>query len=105
MKNILFITPPHIRYGFSLAGATQIEALADELISRVEQLVVEEKSGLLVVDERLLGEDHDRVIREIEKKWSGALIVLPSPEIGEEEKDYARQIITKAIGYHVRLHT
>lgn len=106
MKNIFFITPQNTRYGFSLTGATQIQAVASELLETVEQLITKQKSGLLVVDERLLGKDHDQVIREIEKKWPGALIVLPSPDIvGEEEKDYARQLITKAIGYHVRLHT
>ena len=105
MKNIFFITPQNTRYGFALTGVTQIQTVADELQDTVEQLISDHKSGLLVVDERLLGKDHDQIIREIEKKWTGALIVLPSPEkVGEEEQDYAQQLITRAIGYHVRLH-
>lgn len=105
MKNLFFITPQNTRYGFALTGATQIQTVAGELPQTVEQLIKNQESGLLVVDERLLGKDHEQVIREIEKKWAGALIVLPSPEMtGEDEKDYAQQLITRAIGYHVRLH-
>ena len=105
MKNIFFITPPNTRYGFALAGATQIQAEADELLESVEQLIIEQKTGLLVIDERLIIKDAEKISRTIEKKWEGALIILPSPEkVGAEERDYAQELITRAIGYHVRLN-
>lgn len=105
MKNIFFITPPDARYGFALTGVIQILTDVEGLQPSIEQLVEEEKSGLLVVDERLLGKDGDKTIQAFEKKWPGPIIILPSPQkTGAEEKDYAQQLITRAIGYHVRLN-
>ena len=62
-------------------------------------------SGVVVIDERLLTGIGEERFREMERRWYGMLIVLPSPEkVGAEGvEDYAQRLIKRAIGYHVRL--
>ncbi len=109
MKKIAFITPPDVKYGFSLGGVPQIvvSTMSEELLVKTMD---ETENGLVIIDERLMNGGRDgegpseERIREMEQRWQGILLVLPSPEKPPaEEEDYAARLIRRAIGYHVRL--
>jgi vacuolar-type H+-ATPase subunit F/Vma7 len=105
MKHIVFITPRDARYGFSLSGVTQFIATPDEAEAEVRKAMSDPDCGVVVLDERLLEGIGEERFREMEKRWFGLLIVLPSPErIGEEGEDYAARLIRRIIGYQVRLN-
>ena len=104
MKNILFITPRDARYGFSLAGAEQRLTTKSEIKQLLLELLETPAVALLVIDERLLQDLPAEELKDFEKKWPGALVILPAPVKPAEEEDYAMQLISKALGYHVRLN-
>lgn len=104
MKKIVFITLGDAEFGFQLTGAIQHVAEKENLMDVLNYATADPDAGLLVVDERLLAGSNDDTMREIEKVWSGILVVLPSPERpGAVTEDYALRLIRRAIGYHVRL--
>lgn len=105
MKKIVFITPVDARYGFSLAGVTQISIPANELQATVEAITGQEEAGVVVVDERLIDGMSEEELHEMESRWAGVIIVLPAPERAELEGEaYAIRLLRRAIGYHVRLN-
>jgi len=104
MKKVAFLTPPDVKYGFSLSGVAQYTSEADEAEETLKKIMAEGDNGLVIIEERLLaGMPEDR-IRELEHAWNGILLVLPSPvKPPTEVEDYAARLIRRAIGYHVRL--
>jgi vacuolar-type H+-ATPase subunit F/Vma7 len=104
MKKVAFLTPPDVKYGFSLTGIAQHVVEVDEAENMLKKIMGEGDNGLIVIEERLLaGLPEDR-IRELEQAWNGILLVLPSPvKPPSEVEDYAARLIRRAIGYHVRL--
>lgn len=106
MRKIAVIAPPDARHGFALAGVRQCTASPDELPAVLRQLAGDPRIGVVIVDERLaIGVARDQ-IRDIERRWTGLVIVLPSPERAARarEEDYVLQLIRRAIGYQVRLN-
>ncbi len=104
MKKIAFLTPIDAEYGFGLTGLPQHTVKAEDAEDRVKKLMSEADTGLIVIDERMIREMDEGKMREAEERWSGILLVLPSPTrpVAEVE-DYAVRLIRRAIGYHVRL--
>ena len=104
MNEIIFLTPPDARYGFDLAGVVQRIASPAEAESSLSAIIKEMETGLIAVDERLVQEIGEETFQEMEKHWAGVIIVLPAPETEKAEgEDYAANLISRAIGYHVRL--
>lgn len=104
MKKIVFITAHDARFGFSLAGVTQLMAAPDEAEAAVRQSMDDPDCGVVILDERLLAGIDEERFREMEERWFGVLVVLPAPEKGTKgAEDYAERLIRKVIGYHVRL--
>lgn len=110
MRKIAFITPPDVEYGFSLTGIRQIVGETEGSEEMVRKAMEETENGLVIIDERLLSTGRDSKglseerLRELENRWQGILLVLPSPKKPPAEtEDYAARLIRRAIGYHVRL--
>jgi V/A-type H+/Na+-transporting ATPase subunit F len=104
MKKIVLITPHDARFGFSLAGVTQLIAAPEEAEAAVCQSMDDPDCGVVILDERLLAGIDEERFKEMEKRWFGVLVILPAPEKGvKEAEDYAERLIRKVIGYHVRL--
>lgn len=105
MKKVLFITEKDALHGFQLAGAGQVTATeADDVGSVLWRAMEEPDVGLIAIEERLVGKIGDKALRDMENRWGGILVVLPSPEKpGVVAEDYALALIKRAIGYHVRL--
>lgn len=105
MKNIVFLTPMDVEYGFSLAGIAQVLAGQEQAEACLGKLMAEPDNALIVVDERLQSGIPEDRIRDLERLWTGILLVLPSPiKPPPEEEDYAARLIRRAIGYHVKLN-
>jgi len=110
MRKIAFITPRDVEHGFSLTGLAQQIAEPLEMEETLKKTMEETENGLVIVDERLIspgreskGLSEER-LSELEHRWQGILLVLPSPEKPPAEvEDYAARLIRRAIGYHVRL--
>jgi len=104
MKNVSFLTPPDVKYGFSLSGVAQHTSEADEAEEMLKKIMAEGDNGLIIIEERLLSGMPENRIPDFEHAWNGILLILPSPvKPPAEVEDYAARLIRRAIGYHVRL--
>ncbi len=103
MKRIVVITPPDALFGFTMAGVSQTVTSSDEAEAAVRRHIEDPECGVVIVDERLLSGIDEAHLQEMEKRWFGVLVVLPAPEKGAVEEDYAERLIRRVIGYHVRL--
>ena len=104
MKKILVLTPAPPVGGFAIAGVMAREANAGELPRLIDDAIADSSVGVLAIDERLIGPGADERIRDVERRWRGALVVVPSPTAPiKPEDDYARRLIRRAIGYQVRV--
>jgi len=104
MKQPVLIVPPDTAPGFALAGVRVLSCPPEALGKTVHPLTGDKETGMIAVDERLLGPSGAEELARLEKDWPGLIIVLPAP--GPEEaggEDYAMRLINKAIGYQVRL--
>ncbi len=104
MKKISVITPPDAEYGFGLAGISRYSVEPGEAEEVLGKIMAEPDTGLIIIDERILRGMSEEKIGEMEKRWEGILLVLPSPiKPSADIEDYAERLIRRAIGYHVRL--
>ncbi|MDH5716486.1 MAG: hypothetical protein OEZ22_02485 [Spirochaetia bacterium] len=104
MKEAVVITPQETGFGFRLAGIHQISSSINTLSSLLYKLVKEPKYIFLMIDERLIDEDNEEIIKELDETWPGIIVVLPMPKKSKvSEEDYISRIISKAVGYHIRL--
>lgn len=106
MKGCVFITAMDAEYGFVMAGFRQIISAGDTVLADLEKIVQESSSGLVVIDERLLSDQVKARMEVIEKRWQGAIVVLPKPgpegaEPGKE--DFGMRLIAKVLGYQMKL--
>jgi V/A-type H+/Na+-transporting ATPase subunit F len=104
MNRVVFITPRDARYGFSLSGALQHVTVQDDVEAALRKAIEDPDSGVVIIDERLVGAIGDERFREMEQRYSGVLLVLPAPERYGGAEDYAERLIRKVIGYQVRLN-
>lgn len=111
MRNIAFLTPPDAEYGFQLTGLSQVVVPDINLMEETLKETMEKtENGMVIIDERLLAANRETKgfpeerLRELEQRWQGILLVLPSPDKPPaDEEDYAARLIRRAIGYHVKL--
>ncbi len=105
MKQIVFVTPPDARHGFSLIGARQIVTTPEDLPKMLDDLVGDPANGALVIDERLIGEPARDRLRDAERRWPGLVVVLPAPaRAAAPEDDYALRLVHRAVGYHLKVN-
>jgi V/A-type H+-transporting ATPase subunit F len=104
MKKIIVLTPPDARHGFSLTGVEQRVTPSAELMKALRDITSEANAGVIVIDERLIETAMREALAVLERKWSGAIVLLPAPEKeAHAAEDYVLQLIRRAIGYQVRL--
>jgi V/A-type H+-transporting ATPase subunit F len=105
MKKVVLVTPADAAHGFALAGVRQLACDAARAPSVVRDVTRDPLAGLVIVDERLVSRQVQALMRELDRRWPGLVIVLPAPEHGaQREEDYVLQLIRRAIGYQVRLN-
>lgn len=104
-KRIIFFTTLDALYGFSLAGFEQHVCTSEELEDLLDRFVEKPEYGLFVIDERLVTENIDSRIRELERKLNLVFVIMPPPlKMEAKREDYALRLLRKAIGYHIQLN-
>ena len=104
MRRIVVVAPADARHGFALAGVRQVTAEPAELEVTLRELLRDPATGVVIVDERLVEGPAQQRLRELERRSTGLVVVLPAPgEAVRVEEDYALRLIRRAIGYQVRL--
>ena len=104
MKKVLVLAPPPPVSGFAIAGVLAREAAAVQLPDLIDAAIGDASVGVLAIDERLIDPPAQARIRELERHWRGALVVVPAPGgPARPEDDYARRLVRRAIGYQVRV--
>ena len=104
MKKVLVFAPAQPVSGFAMAGVTARETGSMPLPPLLDAAVADASVGVLAIDERLLDRAALERIREIELRWRGAVVIVPSPGApARPDDDYARRLIRRAIGYQVRV--
>ena len=104
MKKVLVLAPPPPVGGFAIAGVMAREAAAIQLPELMAAAIADSSVGVLAIDERLIDPLAHARIRELERHWRGAVVVVPSPgRPAKPEDDYARRLIRRAIGYQVKV--
>lgn len=104
MKEIVFITPADVRYGFAAAGVRQRVTRPEQALAELRAVLADPDTALAVLDERLVEAVGEKELAQLEACWKGILLVMPAPEKTEAEgEDYIRRLIRRALGYQVRL--
>ena len=104
MKKILVLAPAPPVGGFAIAGVTAREAVPVDLPRLIDDAIADSSVGVLAIDERVIGPEARDRVRDVERRWRGAVVVLPSPgKPATPEEDYAHRLIRRAIGYKVRV--
>ncbi|MDD2582453.1 MAG: ATPase [Desulfuromonadaceae bacterium] len=105
MNRIVALTPADADNGFACCGAVQHAVAPGQVSETLAQALDEAGSGVVILDERLVGEMGEEMIHTLERRWSGVLVVLPAPGVSEAGEDYAMRLIRKAVGYQVKVRT
>lgn len=104
MKKVLVLAPAPPVAGFAIAGVMAREAATPQLPQLLDAATGDSSVGVLAIDERLIDPAAQERIREVERHWRGAVVIVPSPgKPARPEDDYARRLIRRAIGYQVRV--
>ena len=75
-----------------------------DLEAALHELLGDPATGVVIVDERLVPGSAQQRLRDLERRSTGLIVVLPAPgEAVRIEEDYALRLIRRAIGYQVRL--
>lgn len=104
MKEICFLTPLDARFAFRLAGVRQMVLSPGEAEAGLRQATEDPDIGLVMIDERLVAEISEETFQALERRWPGAITVLPAPEEEAAVDEYVLRLVRRAIGYQVRLN-
>ncbi len=104
-KRIIIFTAEDARYGFRLAGFEQHVCTSGELEQLLHKFIAITEYGLFVIDERLITENIEKRLRELERGLDLVFVIMPPPlQKDAKREDYAVRLLRKAIGYHVQLN-
>jgi hypothetical protein len=76
MKKILVLTPAPPVGGFAIAGVIAREAVPIELPRLIDDAISDSSLGVLAIDERLIGPQAQERLRDVERHWRGAIVIL-----------------------------
>lgn len=103
MNRIVALTPADADNGFACCGAVQHAVPTGRVAELLAQALAEAGKGVVILDERLVGEVGDELLHALERRWPGVLVVLPAPGISEAAEDYVMRLIRRAVGYQVKV--
>ena len=107
MPRMLVVTDAETAIGFRLAGVDVLEATSDGAQAAVEEVVLSDRYGLVVVDESLIADP----VKAMERVMRGRdlPVLLPMPGLSaafDHEADattYMQQLVRSAIGFDIKL--
>jgi vacuolar-type H+-ATPase subunit F/Vma7 len=105
-QRLVVIASPGLSAGFALAGVPVIEARdSADAAEQIEQLVDEENTGVIIIDEPLYRDIPEEIRRSLQRSALPVVIPVPGPDWTKEATahEYIVEILRRAIGYRVRL--
>jgi V/A-type H+-transporting ATPase subunit F len=107
MPKMLVLTDSETATGFRLAGVETREATKEGAQKALEDSILSDKYGLVVVDESLIGDP----IKSTERTMRGRSlpVILPMQGLGaafgesDDAKAYMKELVRRALGFEVRL--
>lgn len=107
MYKLVVLTDPDNADGFRLAGVdVEVVDSADEARKRLNALLDDESSGIIAVNEQIVGAIDERTQRKIDSIYRPIVISLPIRErlhMGEDHRAYLSRLIRRAIGFDITL--
>ncbi|HLI46090.1 MAG TPA: V-type ATP synthase subunit F [Geobacterales bacterium] len=99
MKRIVVIGDEEFVVGFSLAGCEgYIENKSERVLRLVKELIEKGDVGLILLDERVIGEKK-KEIQELKMKSTSTIIYeVPGPGSAKKTEDY-RKLIRQILGF------
>ena len=107
MYKLVVLTDPDNADGFRLAGVdVQVVETKDEARRRLNDLIDDESSGIIAVNEQIMGAIDERTQKKIDSIYRPIVISLPIREqlhMGEDHRAYLSRLIRRAIGFDITL--
>lgn len=108
MARMIVLTDSETATGFRLAGVEVRESQPDNAKTVLEELIVSDDFGLVVVDQGLIPDPN--VAGERAMRGRSLPVLLPMPSLGAafDEKsgdglDYMKNLVRSAIGFDIKL--
>lgn len=107
MYKLIVLTDPDNADGFRLAGV-DVEVIDndDQVVDRLNRLLDDDDSGIIVVNERMMGAIDGRTQRKIDSVYRPLVISIPLKEqleMGEDHRAHLARLIRRAIGFDITL--
>jgi V/A-type H+-transporting ATPase subunit F len=107
LYKLIVLTDEDTADGFRLAGCDVEVAESEETArKRLNNLLDEEDSGIIAVNERIMAVIDDRTQKKIDSIYRPIVISLPIKEkleVGEDHRAYLSRLIRRAIGFDITL--
>ena len=107
MPRMLVLTGSETAIGFRLAGVEVRETTSEEAQTDLEEIILSDKYGLVVVDEAFINDPNRSSERAMRGRNLPVLLPMPSlaATFGEEADatEYMKKLVRDAIGFDVRM--
>ena len=107
MYKLIVLTDPDNADGFRLAGVDVVVVENDDQVpERLNRLMDDDDSGIIVVNERMMGAIDERTRRKIDSVYRPLVISVPLKEqleLGEDHRAHLARLIRRAIGFDITL--
>lgn len=107
MYRLIVLTDPDNADGFRLAGVdVEVIDRDEDVTERLNRLLDDDDSGIIVVNERMLGHIDGRTQRKIDSVYRPLVISVPLKEqleMGEDHRAHLARLIRRAIGFDITL--
>ncbi len=107
MYKLIVLTDPENADGFRLAGVdVEVAATPEDARHRLAALVDDDNSGIIAVNESMMGAIDERLQKKIDSIYRPIVISLPLRETLHSEEDhraYLSRLIRRAIGFDITL--
>ncbi len=107
VKNIMALLSPEGALGFHLTGVETVEVkVKGEVANFLSDEEEHKEVGVLIVEEKLLVEVPDEIIRRIKRRGVPVIVPIHIPEEWQSTgvaEDYIANLIKSAIGYRLKI--
>jgi len=104
---LVIVTDPDSAHGFRLSGVdvVEVEGLG-EAKKRIIELINDDSSGIIAVNEEFMAAIDERTREKIEKIYRPVVISFPAKRrlaVGEMRREDLARLIRRAVGFDIRL--
>jgi len=101
-QNIVVVADGPTCTGFRLAGVENIYPREGiEAVKKIEELLEEESTGILIVNEKIMEQVDWQLKKRIEKIAKPVVITVPDKDGPREQQGSLKEMIKKALGFEL----